>query len=499
MNSELPSGWISFSLSDIGGLSGGKTPSKAVSEFWGSPDVPWVSPKDMKKNLLDDSADKISHVAVKEAGMVLYPPGSVLMVTRSGILQHTFPVALACAALTVNQDVKVLRPVEGVQPKFAFFMLKNFATEILSICSKDGTTVQSIDSEKLENFKFPLPPSAEQVRVAQRLEELLSQVDTLKSRIDAIPALLKRFRQSVLASAVSGRLTERWRAQNAGWVDEGNPAAMSDQDGECRVLEDQSNLRAEVQLLDDVVSRCGWGMSPINTLVTGLEQGWSPKCGAESVGEMDDSWAVIKTTAIQSINFYSLENKKLPKSLAPRPDLAIQSGDVLITRAGPRSRAAICCYVKKTKPNLMVCDKAYRFRVIDEKFSGLLVCYFLNSPQYLRILDGLKTGISESGVNLTMRKFQEIELPTPPIDEQTEIVRQVEQLFAFADQLESKVQAAKARIDLLSQSILAKAFRGELVPQDSSDEPASVLLERIRAQRAAQPKARRGRKAGATN
>ena len=91
-----------------------------------------------------------------------------------------------------------------------------------------------------------------------------------------------------------------------------------------------------------------------------------------------------------------------------------------------------------------------------------------------------------------MRKIQ---LTYPPLAEQTEIVRRVEQLFAFADQLEAKVASAKTRIDHLTQSILAKAFRGELVPQDPNDEPASVLLERIKAQRAAAPKAKRGRKA----
>lgn len=145
----------------------------------------------------------------------------------------------------------------------------------------------------------------------------------------------------------------------------------------------------------------------------------------------------------------------------------------------------------------MVCDKAYRFRAIEEEFSGLLLCYFLNSPQFVRALDDLKTGISESGVNLTMKKFQDLELPQPPTEEQAEIVRRVEQLFAFADQLEAKVASAKSRIDHLTQSILAKTFRGELVPQDPNDEPASVLLERIKAQRATAPKAKRGRKVSA--
>jgi len=94
-----------------------------------------------------------------------------------------------------------------------------------------------------------------------------------------------------------------------------------------------------------------------------------------------------------------------------------------------------------------------------------------------------------------MKTIRQIAFPLPPLSEQTEIVRRVEQLFAFADQLEARIKAAQARIDHLTQSILAKAFRGELVPQDPNDEPASVLLERIKAQRAAAPKARRGRRA----
>lgn len=104
---------------------------------------------------------------------------------------------------------------------------------------------------------------------------------------------------------------------------------------------------------------------------------------------------------------------------------------------------------------------------------------------------------SFSGRARGLRRTDTINLP--PLEEQTEIVRRVEQLFAFADQLETKVASAKSRIDLLTQSILAKAFRGELVPQDPNDEPASVLLERIKAQRAAAPKAKRGRKAATSD
>jgi type I restriction enzyme S subunit len=113
---------------------------------------------------------------------------------------------------------------------------------------------------------------------------------------------------------------------------------------------------------------------------------------------------------------------------------------------------------------------------------------------YQRIKEAVH-GATRPRINLGFLKGFEISLPS--LEEQTEIVRRVEQLFAFADQLEAKIQTAQARVNHLTQSILAKAFRGELVPQNSNDEPASVLLQRIQAQRAATPKARRGRKASA--
>lgn len=112
-------------------------------------------------------------------------------------------------------------------------------------------------------------------------------------------------------------------------------------------------------------------------------------------------------------------------------------------------------------------------------------------------LQGYYESLYRGGATQFVNKKQlsAIEISLPPVEEQTEIVRRVEQLFAFADQLEARVNAAQTRIDRLTQSILAKAFRGELVPQDPNDEPASALLERIKAQRAAVPKAKRGRRA----
>ncbi len=152
----------------------------------------------------------------------------------------------------------------------------------------------------------------------------------------------------------------------------------------------------------------------------------------------------------------------------------------------------------------MICDKVYRYRVIEEKGSSKFLALQLNSPHVLKEIETLKTGISESGMNLTQKKFRQLKLCWPTPAEQTEIVRRVDQLFAHADRIEQQVNKALARVNHLTQSVLAKAFRGELTEQWRKDNPelirgensAEALLERVKAERAAsqQPK-RRKRKA----
>ncbi|MDM8348282.1 restriction endonuclease subunit S [Pseudomonas sp. sp1636] len=483
MSGELPAGWTSFSLTDIGGVSGGKTPSKANPEFWSSPDIPWVSPKDMKKDLLNDSADKISQTAMDKAGMVLYPTGSVLMVTRSGILQHTFPVALAGADVTVNQDIKVLRPNEGISPKLSFYILKSFGQEVLSACAKDGTTVQSIDSEKLEAFPLPLPPLAEQTRIVQKLDELLAQVDTLKARLDAIPALLKRFRQSVLTAAVSGRLTEEWRVAR---MQSGETYAPDSAQLHPCCYETDS---------DDATS------APVSWVLTRLDQCAHAQNGKAfpSADYRDAGVRLIRPGNLHvagRIVWTDSNTVCLDEAYLPGNDrYLVRAGDIVMNLTAQSLKddflGRVCIYIDEIPALLNQRQCVFVFDGNSPLMKEYLFWYF-RSPQFRAFVDTLDSGSLIK--HMYTKQLSDHEIATPSAEEQTEIVRRVEQLFAFADQLEAKVASAKSRIDRLTQSILAKAFRGELVAQDPNDEPASVLLERIQAQRAAAPKAKRGRK-----
>jgi type I restriction enzyme, S subunit len=305
-----------------------------------------------------------------------------------------------------------------------------------------GSAQPKLNKANLEKIPVPLAPLPEQKRIVEKLDSLLAQVDTIQQRLNNLPDIIKRFRQSVLAAAVSGKLTEQWRENN-----------------DCK---EWINVR-----LGDVVTPIG--------------QGWSPKCN--NVPASDGEWGVIKTSAVQGIHFLEQENKGLPEHLEPRDKLQVKKGDILVTRAGPRVRCGITCLVTEIKSKLMICDKVYRFQVKEEMGVNKFLVLQLNSLKYLEDIEKLKTGISDSGMNLTQKKFKELLLEWPAVSEQTEIVRLVEQYFALADTLEKNLANAKQRVDNLTQSILAKAFRGELVPQDPNDEPADKLLARIKAAR----------------
>lgn len=450
--SELPKGWVEAELGEVGHWQGGGTPSKANPEYWTNGTIPWVSPKDMKTPRISSAEDNITPQAIQDSSANLVPPGTILFVTRSGILKHSLPVAVSNREVAINQDLKALTPSDGLEPEFIARQARSKARFILRHCTKAGTTVDSVDFKKLQGVSISLPPLAEQKRIVAKLDALSARSARARDALARIDSLVKRYKQAVLSKAFSGELTEL-------------------QADEIR------NVVAVEEIVDE------------------LDQGWSPKC--ERVPATDEGqWAVITTTSIQSVEFDPQENKALPEGLEPRPHLRIEVGDILITRAGPRVRCGVCCFVAETRSNLMLCDKAYRLRLSDSYDPEFFV-FLMNSPELLSEIEALKTGGNDSGLNLTQKRFKALRLPHWSIRTQKHCVGVIKKHFQMFERLAAEAKRALALTDTLEEAILAKAFRGELVPQDPDDEPASVLLERIRAERAATPRAKRGRRATA--
>jgi type I restriction enzyme S subunit len=207
---DIPHHWRWSTFDELGEWTGGGTPSKRKTSYWEG-DIPWVSPKDMKRLEIEDTEDHVTAKAVEESATKSIPADSILFVTRSGILERTLPTARATVDVTINQDLKALTLAENVDPQFLLYYTRAAERSILRQCSKHGTTVASLESGRLYRFPVPVPPLPEQRRIVAKIEELFSNLDAGRADLQTAQRQLERYRLSVLQAAVEGRLTAAWR------------------------------------------------------------------------------------------------------------------------------------------------------------------------------------------------------------------------------------------------------------------------------------------------
>ncbi len=195
-------------VADLGKWSGGKTPSMAEKRYWESGTIPWVSSKDVKQPILSDTIDHITNAAVDEASMTVYPAGSVAVVTRSGILRHTFPVTYIPFETTVNQDIKILVTKEGISSRYVSHALQAYGESIRRTTKKQGGTVDSLDFQKVLAYKIPVPPLDVQnriVNVLDNFETICSDLNIgLPAEIEARQKQYEYYRDKLLTFAETG-------------------------------------------------------------------------------------------------------------------------------------------------------------------------------------------------------------------------------------------------------------------------------------------------------
>lgn len=364
-----------------------------------------------------------------------------------------------------------------------------------------GSAQPQITRQGLSSVKLPLPPLAEQTVIAQTLDTLLAQVDNIKTRLDAIPNILKTFRQSVLAAAVSGKLTEKWRGENevyltkeiistahrSGWeIEKYKEFELKDKfpknDNWKEKLPSPYQARDEERALYGEIPK-GWELVSLDQVTRFVKDGphFSPKYSEEGVPFISGRNISVKGVNFNSAKYISHElHEELSKRCKPEYD------DVLYTKGGT---TGIAC-VNRNDFEFNVWVHVAVLRVTDESVvDPEYLKIALNSPTCYEQSQSYTHGVGNKDLGLT--RMIKICFPTPAIEEQTEIIRRVEELFTFADQIEQQVKSAQGRVNNLIQSILAKAFRGELTAQWREENPdlitgdnsAEALLAKIQAER----------------
>jgi len=198
-------GWHTERLAELGTWVGGGTPSKRVSEYWEGGTIPWVSPKDMKHPILKATIDQITPTAVEKSSVRVFGPDSIAVVVRSGILQHTLPVALVPFRASANQDMRVLKPRAELEPRWVLYSLIAHADDIRRACSKHGTTVASIDVPKLMEFSIPVPSADEQVEIVQRVSSTKRSLESADQFLDRVRLEGEALWRSILRQTFVGK------------------------------------------------------------------------------------------------------------------------------------------------------------------------------------------------------------------------------------------------------------------------------------------------------
>lgn len=203
--SELPDSWAWVPLGGLGRLSGGGTPSKDELRYWNGA-IPWVSPKDMKRDRIADSEDHITRAAVEESSVKEIAPGSILFVVRGMILNHTLPTAITDRVVTLNQDMKALTPEIPQMSEYLFIASKHVARAILFEVKEATHGTRRIETPLLRNWAVPVPPLEEQQEIVRRVRVLLDLADRLQARHEQAKTQVGKLTQSVLAKAFRGEL-----------------------------------------------------------------------------------------------------------------------------------------------------------------------------------------------------------------------------------------------------------------------------------------------------
>ncbi len=347
-----------------------------------------------------------------------------------------------------SSEFCVFRPHPGIDSKY---LLGCFSTEDFrrraTVAMTGSVGLKRVPKDVFLGEQIPLAPAAEQTRIADKLDAVLSRVDDVNARLDRVEPLLKRFRQSVLAAGISGQLTKDSREDSDSWE------------------------QTTVESIADV----GTGSTPLRS---------NPNFFAPQ----GTAWVTSAATGSEKI--FSAQEYVTPAAITAHRLKKYPIGTLLIAMYGEgKTRGQVSELAIEATIN-----QACAAIVVDDRLMRNDFVKFALKANYLKMREMAEGG---NQPNLNLSKIKTFSLPKPPLDEQTEIVRRVDILFAFADRLEARLKAARTAAQRLTPAVLAKAFRGELVAQDPADEPAAELLKRLAAQRPQAPVGARRSRSGA--
>lgn len=441
--SELPIGWMHFSLQTLAGTNGLVTDGDWVESKDQDPngDVRLIQLADVGVNNFRNRSERfLTKDKAYELRCSFLEKGDVL------IARMPDPIGRACVFPGVGQtavtvvDVMVWRSDRIIaEPRWLAWIMNSLEVRQSIQDASSGTTRQRISGGRLKELELPTPPLAEQRRIVAKLDALDASAKRARADLDRIPTLVARAKQAILAE----------------------------------VFRQASKSSKELVAIEELVRQD----APICYGV--VQPGDDKERGVPLVRVCDLDQGRIDWTAIRTVT---------PEIAAQYDRSRIKDGDVLVSVVGTIGRVAVA---REVPANCNIARAVARIRPKSERASSEWLSIALQAPQVQERFMADSREVARKTLNISLLK--EVKIPDISSEFQAEIVRRIEAAFAKIDRIAAEAGSARALLDRLDQAILAKAFRGELVPQDANDEPAEKLLEKIKSARAAPP-ARKTRK-----
>jgi len=525
---DIPENWVWSKISDLGAVIAGGTPSSKEPNYWGG-NINWISPADLTgytKKTISKGNKSITEKGLKNSSAKVMPAGSVHFSSRAPIGY----VAISAEPVATNQGFKSLVPEQGVFNEFVYYYLK--ASKQLAEKRASGTTFLELSGKAFGLLPIPIPPTKEQKRIVAKIEELFSELDNGIAALKTAREQLKVYRQAVLKHAFEGKLTEQWRKDNADKLESPEQLlARIQQERETRYQQQLEDWKTAVKAWEANGKEGKKPGKPREQKVPTL-----PSLEEESLPKLPEGWMWVHPEHLMSSTPYSIgigpfgSNLKVVdycESGVPlifvrnitrnnfTDDLKyvdvekseelyahqVEPLDLVITKMG--DPPGDCEIYPVNLPTAVLTADCLKFRVSDEFIDRYFYKSCINSNLVKRQLGLITRGVAQKKISVD--RFKTIVLPLPSKAEQVVIASLIQEIFESINKTEEELSNQLVKAEILRQSILKKAFSGQLVPQDPSDEPASELLARIQAEKAAsdvkakKTPAKRGRKTKEVN
>lgn len=433
----IPQNWVWVKLGKVVGFIGGGTPSKSEQRFWNG-NIPWATVKDIKGIYLSKTIDSITEEGLNNSSSSVANPSELLLVTRMSPGKS----AITQIQTTINQDLKIVRPKIEILP---FFLWLYFTVNMPLIESlSTGSTVKGIQVAKLNELQFPLPPLNEQKRIVNRVERLLNKIKEAKQLIEEAKETFELRRAAILDKAFRGKLGTN------------NPLEYKPLVGS--IYKDEIPYEVPEN----------WAWVKLNGCLQNIQYGYTESSSSKEIGPK-----FLRITDIQDddvvwsgVPYCKITNKELKK-------YQLFDKDIVVARTGATTGKS---YLIKNPPVSVFASYLIRLRtnlLLDSKY----LWKFMKSPFYWQQITVVKKGSAQPGANAKI--LGDLLIPLPPLDEQKRIAEKVEQILNKMSEEKKLISRVEEQLNDLKQSILSKAFRGQLGTNDPTEESAIELLKEV--------------------